>query len=675
MRPPMTDDTPIPLRWQGPTASWMERIRSGSFKLSLWVVAGLVAIGLVDWTLTHKRASDEQYRQTLHAEQVRAQLQSAMEAHVSALLALNVVYQNFVDINHQDFQQYGNSIHDHLTGFRRLMFLTPNAQIARIYPLNTSTKALLGNTLPSQFAPLLAEARTDHALQVSSLSPLLDQKNGVLAVIPIYREEEGFLGYAAGDLDLPLIWDNLQVEKLHPTYLFQLIDANNKALFPERGPLPSNASKISFWVGEHRWTLVVSPKPIPWHQVMMPHWLTWGLGLVILTLVLTLVVLMDRNREVLEKERRKFELVFRASPDGMVVLDESLQITLANPQIGQWLETPTKDLLETGFFDHFTCRCPHLSRCQEVNYLLCTSEQFQETLPETLEAEVNAPEANRIVRLNASKLPYAAHPHSKTHGFICVMGDISDQKEMEKVRESYVATLTHDLKTPLIAQDLVLENLISGQTGPISDGQNALLQGARASVRDLIAMVESTLLYYQLESQTITPHKQVLGLENVLQEVIDTLVPIAAKRDVTIVVSPALETVPVIGDDLLLKRLFHNLLTNAIRYARKGTPIRVLIEPAGKSHARITMINTGKGISAEELPVIFDKYHSFSRKFKHIGSGLGLYIARRIVGLHHGRIWAESTPDVETQFHVELPRIVSNVASLPAAEVFPSNTL
>lgn len=673
----MTDHAPVPIRWQDAPRPWRERLTAGSVTFAAWVLVGVGVIGLVDWGLSVKRTSDEKYRQTLHAEQIRAQLQSAMEAHVSALLALNVVYQNFVDINHQDFQQYGNSIQAHLTGFRRLMFLTPHARISRVYPLNASNRPLLEQSIPQPLLPLLAEARDERALHVSSLQSFFGAPKSVIAVIPIYRTQEGLLGYAAGDLDLPLIWKTLQVEKLHPAYRVQLMDAQGTPLFEEVQKPDKSATMVTFWVGDERWRLVVSPQSKPWVTRMMPHWMTWGLGLIILTLGLTLVVLMDRNRQVLEKERRKFEVVFHASPDAMVVLDDALEITLANPQVAQWLDRPTEDLRQEKFFDHFTCRCPHLSRCQEVNYLLCTSEQFQDALPETLEAEVGHADPGkppRIVRLNASRLPQASAGEGRSHGFICVMGDISEQKELEKVRESYVATLTHDLKTPLIAQDLVFENLLSGQTGPISERQNTLIQGARASVRDLIAMVESTLLYYQLESDSITPNRQLLALESVLQEVIDTLVPLASKRDLAILVSPALETVPVLGDELLLKRLFHNLMSNAIRYAKKGTPIRVLIEPAGKSHAKISLVNTGKGISAEELPLIFDKYHSFSRKFKHIGTGLGLYIARRIVGLHHGRIWAESIPDVETQFHVVLPRVVSRVSgdAAPSTEILTS---
>jgi signal transduction histidine kinase len=240
-----------------------------------------------------------------------------------------------------------------------------------------------------------------------------------------------------------------------------------------------------------------------------------------------------------------------------------------------------------------------------------------------------------------------------------LLGDISTSKELDRVKETYVATLTHDLKTPLLAQQMVLDTLGSGSIGPINEHQKRLLLGAKESVQDLLDMVNSTLLFYKLESSHVTLHRQRIQLSHLIKDVLSGLQPLAEKREVSLTLDAALDLPYTWIDPMQFKRVFHNLISNAISYSRRNSPIQVSIQfrenEGSENHLLIEVCNEGKGISADDLPKIFDKYYSISRKFKQIGTGLGLYISKRIVELHGGKIWAVSEPNQQTRFFISLP--------------------
>jgi signal transduction histidine kinase len=383
-------------------------------------------------------------------------------------------------------------------------------------------------------------------------------------------------------------------------------------------------------------------------------------GLVILLLLNLIIMSSKRHKSELEEAHRQFETIFEASPDGILMLDDQLHVQVANPVLRNWLDKDESELPEKSFFELFQCRCPNLNRCRELSFLLCTSQQFCADLPEVLETElINPPNGTvQTLRLNASRI-HQEQNGRKESGFICVLGDISTSKELERIKETYVATLTHDLKTPLLAQQMVLDTL--GTAAAITDDQKRLLKGASESVQDLLDMVNATVLFYKLESKHVTLNRRRIQLATSVKEVMSSLQPLTEKKGIQVELEVALDLPDAWVDPLQMKRVFHNLISNATSYGKKNTPIRIRMytqqgaEDSQPEQLLIDVSNEGKGIAPEDLTRIFDKYYSLSRKFKQIGTGLGLYISRRIVELHGGRIWAESEPGKETHFFVSLP--------------------
>jgi signal transduction histidine kinase/sensor domain CHASE-containing protein len=633
----------------------------------LLVITGLMIMGVIDWLVTKNFEQDQQYRQTLMAQQLQAQIQSSLEEHVTALLGLSVVYQNFVDINHYDFQQYGTSISENLPGFRRLFFVDPEGTIQHVYPLSEENNKFLGDSLTKEkeLARVLNQAKTTRRPATSTLVFFLDTPRDLITVSPIYRKNNEFLGYAVGEVSLDQIWAPYSHADFLSRYQIQLLDPSHKGYF-ESVHLRDNgeqATRVSFPVADKEWSLLLEPKYSLMSELHYQRIGMWGVGFLILSLLIMLLTGSRRHKAELSEAQKQFEQIFHASPDGIVLLNDKLQFQLFNPPIREWTGLPEETLSEQTFFDLFTCQCPHLKKCQDLSFLLCTSDQFEDALPDTLETRLSCPDPQaptRTLRLSASRIQ-DKNRKSDRNGFICVLGDISPSKELDRVKETYVATLTHDLKTPLLAQEMLLESLMNGQVGTVTAEQEKLLNGAHQSVQDLLEMVNATLLFYKLESSHLNLQRTAIDLAPMLREVLSSLQPLAAKRNLTLELETGSNLPQVWVDVIQLKRVLRNILYNAINYAYRQTPIRVVLKlaPLGSTeHDRNLLIeisNQGKGIQPEELPRIFDKYYSLSRKFKTIGTGLGLYIARRIVELHGGRIWAESEPDKDTRFFLSIP--------------------
>ncbi len=631
-------------------------------ELVLLLLIGLMLIFISDTLLVESFRKDQEYSDRVKVEQLKAQMQSALEEHVTALIALKVVYQNFTDINHYDFQQYGSSITSTLHGFNRLLYIDPKMTIRQVYPNTPENRGLYNYVLPdnSAFSQVLKAANSPTHPPISRLVPLLNNTNGFWAIIPVYRGKT-FLGYAAGELAVDRIWKNLS--PLFTRYQMQLLDPQDVRYFPQINldRHSENVQRGDFdLAGQKGWTVLLRPLTSTMEKLLYFRACLWLGGLLILFLSMKIISSSKKHKSQLNEAHQQFETIFEASPDGILLLDEKLHLQISNPVVTEWLGKSRETLADKTFFDLFACQCPNLSKCSELSHLLCTSKEFTTNLPDILETHmIDPPEGSaRVLRLNASRI--ALEKSGKTQkGFICVLGDISTSKELDRVKETYVATLTHDLKTPLLAQQLVLDTLSAGRIGPVNDEQLRLLIGARESVQDLVDMVNSTLLFYKLESSHVTLHRYRADITNIIRDIMTTLQPLAEKRQLTLALEVASELPPVSIDAVQMKRVIHNLLSNAISYSRANTQVRISIQMDADASAGERLLlefyNEGKGITAEELPKIFDKYHSISRKFKQIGTGLGLYISRKIVELHGGKIWAVSRPEHETRFFISLP--------------------
>ena len=242
----------------------------------------------------------------------------------------------------------------------------------------------------------------------------------------------------------------------------------------------------------------------------------------------------------------------------------------------------------------------------------------------------------------------------KKERYILVLKNISDQKEIETLKEDFVATLTHDLKVPIIAEANMLDLLLAEKFGEITDKQRIALNNMKASNNELIDLVQTVLETYKVNASGLTLYKDSFNLNEFLKGIIDEMSPIALHTENNINLNIN-KNIQIVADITHLKRVVKNLIHNAISYGAAGTDIDINAYDTD-NNVIITVKDYGKGIPEEDIKKIFQKYYSTSKKFRRTGTGLGLFLSQQIIKAHNGTLEVQSEPDKYTEFHITIPK-------------------
>ena len=223
-------------------------------------------------------------------------------------------------------------------------------------------------------------------------------------------------------------------------------------------------------------------------------------------------------------------------------------------------------------------------------------------------------------------------------------------KELDTLKSDFIAVASHELKTPLAAMLEASKLLGEPQIGRLNDRQTRLVKVLNTSMTRFKTLVEELLDLSKMQAGLVSLEKKDEYIQDVVNAAITDVTPIAASKNVNIVPEYPDKKIGVIVDRKRLERAIVNLLDNALNFTDPGQKIKVLVSNRdGKrnKHLRITVIDSGPGIKAEEKTQVFEKFYQSRITPRQSGSGLGLTIARQIVTAHGGKIWIESPPGKE----------------------------
>lgn len=270
----------------------------------------------------------------------------------------------------------------------------------------------------------------------------------------------------------------------------------------------------------------------------------------------------------------------------------------------------------------------------------------------------------RLVAKNGESYWYLAHqtPMKNKDGEIYAvttfLRNIDAEKRMTEERETYIATLSHDLKTPTIAQVRALELLLSGQLGELNSEQKEMLKLTLDSCNYMYDMVYTLLSTYKFENGEISLNYSTFDLAGMISECIHEISNLASANSITLTFHFSDCDCEVYADRIELKRVIINLLSNAINYAYSTSNVEVYLTQIGDS-VEVKVINAGPFIESDVLDKLFRKYVTHSEKFNKVGIGLGLYLSKKIIEAHNGKILAESNQDNKNMFGFIIPQVCS----------------
>ena len=238
-------------------------------------------------------------------------------------------------------------------------------------------------------------------------------------------------------------------------------------------------------------------------------------------------------------------------------------------------------------------------------------------------------------------------------GSVTLLEDVTHLREIDRVKSEFIAVASHELRTPLTSLVMALPLLLEPGAGPLTDRQRQLIELCRHHAERLQRLMRALLDVGRLEAGREEPVLAEVPAADVLDGVVQAMAGPAARRTVALrgEVAPGLS--PVVADRGQIERVLTNLVDNALRASAAGGVVTVAARPDG-GRVVFSVEDTGRGIRPEQLPRLFEKF-SRAPGSPGEGAGLGLYIARRIVEAHGGRIWARSEPGRSTVFSFSLP--------------------
>lgn len=229
------------------------------------------------------------------------------------------------------------------------------------------------------------------------------------------------------------------------------------------------------------------------------------------------------------------------------------------------------------------------------------------------------------------------------------------QEQLVAMRAEALRRTSHEVRTPLSTITAISETLLDGSTGELTGDQREFIGDIDEAAHHLLDLVNDILDYAKAEAGMIRLAPQPVALVELVNQCVTMVTPRANDAGVTVTaqVDPVLSEV--VADPLRLRQILLNLLSNAIKYNNEGGSVIVRIRPADNGTFRISVRDTGRGISPEHLTHLFEPYYQAAVADQGIGTGLGLAIIKHLAELHGGTIAVESVVGTGTMFTVGLP--------------------
>jgi len=237
-------------------------------------------------------------------------------------------------------------------------------------------------------------------------------------------------------------------------------------------------------------------------------------------------------------------------------------------------------------------------------------------------------------------------------GFVIILKNITKFMELDLAKTNFIATVSHELKTPISAIKFSLQLLENEKTGTLNDEQRELIKSCEEDANNLLKLVFELLNLTQVETGKIQLNIFSSNLNDVIQYAINTNKPLAEQRNISIIDDYILELPEVLIDKEKTAWVLTNLISNAIRYSYEFSQIKISILRTG-DQVKISVTDTGQGIDSQYKDKIFDRFFRVPGTKKE-GTGLGLAISKEFIEAQGGQITVESELGVGSIFSIIL---------------------
>jgi PAS domain S-box-containing protein len=366
------------------------------------------------------------------------------------------------------------------------------------------------------------------------------------------------------------------------------------------------------------------------------------------TVTATLGQMLARSREQdrVEELHRTQEILLDTIEDGICATDRNGLTGLVNPAAGRLLGALATEFIGLPLHDLLHGKMP--GGCNGDCALQRAIARNASTSTEIT-----------VYRQDGSSFPaeFSLTPildQGRFSGSVLSFRDISQRFALDRMKDEFVSTVSHELRTPLTSIRGALGLLSAGLLGNVSDKAANLLRIALSNSDRLVRLINDILDLERIQSGREPLNFRPAQINEIVRAAIDGMQPVADAAEIQLIHDG--NDVQVAADPDRLLQVVTNLLSNAVKFSPQGSTVAVTLreDPHGIT---LSVIDQGRGIPADKLDTIFDRFQQVdaSDSRQKGGSGLGLAICRTIVKQHGGHIWAERNPVRGSTFRVTLP--------------------
>ena len=362
---------------------------------------------------------------------------------------------------------------------------------------------------------------------------------------------------------------------------------------------------------------------------------------------------LNNNRTKLEEERAQAEALFSSLGDGAIATDEFGKITrinsvalsllgyTASELIGEWFPKKIIALTEKG---------------EQVNLIdRPITRAFLTGKPVNEKVFYQTKDGNRLpASISVSPILLA----NKPLGAIEVFRDITLEEEIDRMKSEFISLASHQLRTPLSAIKTYSHMLADGYMGDVTAPQKKSLRTIISATNRMNELISTLLNITRIESGTIAITPKKVLLEKAAEEVIKDLSLAASEKTISLSLNKVGQgSTSVRTDNLIIKEVISNLVSNAIKYTSEAGSVRVEIRGRARD-VLVSVHDTGWGIPAGAHDQVFSKFFRATNIVKRetTGTGLGLYLVKGLLDRLGGTIWFDSVEGKGTTFYFTLPK-------------------
>ncbi|MEK6573539.1 MAG: ATP-binding protein, partial [Chloroflexota bacterium] len=371
--------------------------------------------------------------------------------------------------------------------------------------------------------------------------------------------------------------------------------------------------------------------------------------------------------QTVTESRDRLQAVLNSTREGVLVVDSAGRIALANPRIEELWQIKRAELIDHNLAD--LVRRPALGIPEKLGF---TTGELLELLI-NLSQGLAATTPKHIYRLEGPAPHFFERSGTPVHdehlrviGWVIVLRDVTEEKQVEEVREELTGMIVHDLRSPMtsvLGSLRLIEDIFvpRDDTGMLKEAVDV---SSRAS-RKMLMLVDSLLDISKEEAGAMTLEQKPLNIRSIADSIVNDMGPMASLQSIQLIDEMPADLPLLMIDRDKVERVFTNLIDNALKFTPEDG--QIILRASLSNHVPdgvdaedrymlCEVLDSGPGIPEEYRERIFDRFAQVrGREGRRRGSGLGLAFCRMVVEAHGGKIWAQDRPEGGSVFKFTLP--------------------